>query len=193
MSLEIAASILQQENFHLLSFLGVNRNMKCKWCTFHCTFGGIGLCSLVVEHTIAMINMIVQHYGAETTLAKKFSALLEAMQQEIGCAGNPLNEGYDRFHCLVTPSWIKSLWERLHFYPFSMHLDYQWLDMPGCNNAMLVSMFWTEGFTDMQLQALNRCRHAHRLLFLSYIATACDRAFDLTFLVPPAPDTILEK
>ncbi len=67
--LEIAASILQWENFHLLSFLGVNQNMKCKWHTLHCAFGGIGLYSLAVEHTIAMINMIVQHYGTETTLA----------------------------------------------------------------------------------------------------------------------------
>ncbi len=45
MPLEIAASILQQENFHLLSFLGVNWNVKREWRTLHCTFGGIGLSS----------------------------------------------------------------------------------------------------------------------------------------------------
>ncbi len=125
MSLVIAASILQWKNFHLSSFLGVNWNMKRKWRTLHCTFRGIGTYSLAVKHTIAMINMIVQYYVAETRLAWKFSALLKAMQLEIGCAGNPLNEGYDRFHWLTMPSWIKSLWERLHFYCFSMHLDYQ--------------------------------------------------------------------
>jgi hypothetical protein len=68
--------------------------------------------------------MIVQYYGTETTLAKKFSASLEAMQLEIGCARNPLNKGYDKFHCLVVPSWIKSLWESLLFYCVSMHLEY---------------------------------------------------------------------
>jgi hypothetical protein len=140
MSLEIAASILQRENFHLLSFLGVNQNVKREWRTLHCAFGGIGLYSLAVKHTMAMINMIVQHYGTKTMLAKKFSASLEAMQVEIGCAGNPLNKGYDRFHCLAMPSWVKSLWERLYFYWFSMHIDYQWLDMPRWNNAMLVLM-----------------------------------------------------
>jgi hypothetical protein len=98
-----------------------------------------------------MINLIVQHYGAKTTLAKKFSALLKAMQLEIGCAGNPLNEGYNKFHCLGMPSWINSLWERLHVDCFSMHLDYRWLDMPRQNDAMLVLMFWTAGFRDMQL------------------------------------------
>ncbi len=193
MLLEIATSILQQENFHLSSFLGVNQNVKREWRTLHHTFGGIGLYSLVVKHTITMINMIVQHYGAETTLARKFSALLKAMQLEIGCAGNPLNEGCDRFHCLATPSWIKRLWERLHFYHFSMHLDYWRLDMPRWNNALSVSMFWIVGFQDTQIKALNLCELVHRLLFLSDIANACGRALDLTFLVPPAPDTILES
>ena len=78
--------------------------MKREWRTIHSIFGGIRLYSMAVEHTIAMINIIVQHYGAETMLARKFSASFEAMQLEIGCAGNPLNEGYDRFHCLAMPS-----------------------------------------------------------------------------------------
>jgi hypothetical protein len=68
--------------------------------------------------------------------------------------------------------------------------------MPRRNDALLVSMFWTAGFQDTQLQALNClncCRLAHRLLFLSDIATACGRALDLTFLVPPTPDTIPES
>jgi hypothetical protein len=79
MPLEIAQKVLQRKNFHLLSFLGVNRNVKRKWRTLHCAFGGIGLYSLPVEHAIAMINMIIQHYGAETILAKKFLASIEAL------------------------------------------------------------------------------------------------------------------
>jgi hypothetical protein len=137
MPLEIAASILQRENFHLLSLLGVNWNVKRKCRTLCRAFGGIKLNSLAVKHTIAMINMIIKHYGVETMLAKKFLVLLKAMQLEIGCAGNPRNEGYDRFHCLTMSSWIKSLWERLHFYRFSMHIGYQRLDMPRQNDAML--------------------------------------------------------
>jgi hypothetical protein len=77
MPLEIARKVLQCKNFHLLSFLGVNRNVKRKWWTLHHAFGGIGLYSLPVEHTIVMINMIIQHYGAETTLAKKFLVSLK--------------------------------------------------------------------------------------------------------------------
>jgi hypothetical protein len=35
MPLEIAQTILQRKNFHLLSYLGVNQNVKRKWHTLH--------------------------------------------------------------------------------------------------------------------------------------------------------------
>jgi hypothetical protein len=68
----------------------------------------------VVEHTIRIINMFIQHYGAEITLAEKLSASLEALQLEIGCISNLLKENFDGLQLLVTPCWTKSLWERLH-------------------------------------------------------------------------------
>jgi hypothetical protein len=72
-----------------------SRNVKREWRTIHCAFGGIGLFSFAIEHTISMINMFIQHYGAGTTLAKKFTASLEVLQLELGCAGNPLWENFD--------------------------------------------------------------------------------------------------
>jgi hypothetical protein len=103
--------------------------VKREWRSLHHIFGGIGLYSLPVEHAIAMINILIQHYGAETTLAKKFSASIEALQLEIGCIENPLNKVYNKFHLLATHSWIKSLWEQLHIYKFTLHLEYGQSDM----------------------------------------------------------------
>ena len=80
----------------------------------HRAFGGINILSFAVEHMIGMINMFIQHYGAETTLAKKLSASFEALQLEIGCISNLLKENFDGLQLLVTPCWTKSLWERLH-------------------------------------------------------------------------------
>ncbi len=71
-----------------------------------------------VEHTISMISILVHHYGAGTTLALKLSASLEALQLELGCTGNPSEENYERYHYLATKSWVKSFWERLHYYWF---------------------------------------------------------------------------
>ena len=68
--------------------------------------------------------MLIQHYGAETTLARKITASLEALQLEIGCVGSPFAENYDKLHLLAPACWTKSLWERLHYYKFRIHLDY---------------------------------------------------------------------
>jgi hypothetical protein len=49
----------------------------------HRAFGGIGMFSFPVEQMIGMINdMLIQHYGAGTTLAKKMTASMEALQLE---------------------------------------------------------------------------------------------------------------
>jgi hypothetical protein len=102
--LKIAARVLAHKNFCSLLFLSVNRNVKREWWTIHKAFGGIYLFSIAVEHTIAMINMFIQSYGAEISVAMKFMVPLEALQLGIGCAGNPLEEDYNRFHILAMPA-----------------------------------------------------------------------------------------
>jgi hypothetical protein len=114
--LSILAGVLKKQNFWLLSFLGVSRNVKREWQTIHRAFGGIGLFSFAIEQMIGMINMFIQHFEAGTTLAKKFTAMLEALQLEIGCIGNPLLENYNDLGVFATACWAKSFWERLHFY-----------------------------------------------------------------------------
>ena len=153
--LNVARGILCTENFHCLSFLGINRNVKREWQTIHRMFGGIGLFSFPVEQTIGMINMLVQHYGAGTALAKKMTASIEALQLEIGCIGNPFIENYEELHLLATPGWAKSLWERLHYYRFRIHLDYSDIPPPREGDALLVHIFRDEGYRDQHLQALN--------------------------------------
>ena len=141
MPLRTAQNILQKENFLILPLLGINRNVKREWRTLHRAFGGIGLLDLAVEHTICKINIFVQHYGAGTTVAKKYGASLEALQLELGCLGNPLNEDYARYHSLATDSWVKSLWERLHYYRFKLHVNYNAIQLPRRNDATLRDMF----------------------------------------------------
>ncbi len=184
---EAMQSILQKENFKILPFLGTNCNVKWEWRTLHQAFGGIGLFDLAVKHTIGMINILVQHYRAGTTLMLKYSSSLEALQLEIGCTGNPLEENYKRYHCLATESWVKSLWEQLHYYRFLVYLVYTHLELPQRNDVTLVGMFWQAGYQQQQLQALNRCRLAHHLIFLSDMTLACGQNLDLFLLASPPP------
>jgi hypothetical protein len=156
-----------------------------EWRMIHRAFGGIGLFSVAVEHTIAMINIFIQHYGAGTTLAQKFLASIKALQLEIGCVGNPLEEDYDHFHILTTPCWMKSFWEPLHFYQFQIYVDYPCLHLPQCNDNLLITIFWSAGYRDGHLHSLNLCRLAHNLLFLSDMSTVDSQTINLAFLLPP--------
>jgi hypothetical protein len=166
-------------------FLGVNRNVKREWRTIHCAFGGLGLFSFAIEHTISMMNMFIQPYGAGTMLAKKFTASLEALQLELGCTGNPLQENFDEKDLLATKCWMKSFWERLHHYRFEIRFIYPSLTMPCQHDSLLVEIFLVAGYKGLQLQGLNRCRLALRLLFLLDITTACGHFLDITFLADP--------
>jgi hypothetical protein len=170
----------------LLMFLGVNRNVKREWQTMHRAFGGIGLFSFPVEQTIGMINMLIQHYGAGTTLAKKMSTSIEALQLAIGCTGSPFVKNYEEFYLLATLCWTKSLWERLHCYKFRVHLDYPPIPLPRKGDVLLVCIFRDAGYRDQQQQALNRCRLALKLLFLSDIATTCGHLLNISLVLKPA-------
>jgi hypothetical protein len=149
--LSTAQTTLQKENFRILPFMGINQNVKREWRTLHRAFGGIGLFNLAVEHTIRMINIFIQHYGAGTTVAMKYSALLEVLQLKIGCIGNPLDKDYEKYNSLATNSWVKSFWECLHYYQFHIHLDYTTLLLPRQSNATLVGMFWQAGYRTHRL------------------------------------------
>jgi len=131
-----------------------------------------------------MINMLIQHYGAGTTFVRKTTASLEALQLEIGCVGSQLAENYDKLHLLATACWTKSLWERLHYYKFRIHLDYP-PPLPRKCNALVVRLFWDAGYRGQQLHALNRCRLALKLLFLSNIATVCGRFINIGLVLWP--------
>ncbi len=129
--------------------------------------------------------MLIQHYGSGTTLAKKITASIEALQLEIGCIGSPLVENYDKLHLLATACWTKNLWELLYYYKFCIHLDSPMLPLPRKCNALVVRLFWDAGYRGQQLQALNQCQLALKLLFLSNIATACGQFINISLVLRP--------
>ncbi len=87
---------------------------------------------------------------------------------------------------MATSGWTKSLWERLHYYRFRIHLDYLPIPLPCKGDVLLVRIFWDAGYRDQQLQALNRCPLALKLLFLSDITTMCGRLLNISLVLRPA-------
>ncbi len=122
------------------------------------------------------------------------TASIEALQLKIGCIGNPFVENYEELHLLATLGWAKSLWEQLHYYRFCIHLDYSPIPLPRKGNALLVRIFWDAGYRDQQLQALNRCRLALKLLFFSDITTTCGRLLNINLVLRPAsPEKMCQR
>jgi hypothetical protein len=58
--------------------------------------------------------------------------------------------------------------------------------IPRKGDALLVHLFWNAGYRGQQLQALNQCRMALKLLYLSHISTACGRSLEASLLLKPS-------
>ena len=67
--------------------------------------------------------MLIQHFGVPSVLGQKFQASLEALQLKVGVNTNPLNLDYSRYEMLPMRCWCKTVWERMCYYSFTLHLD----------------------------------------------------------------------
>ena len=75
-------------------------------------FYGIGCPHPAAECLSAQLNKLVMHYGSKSCLGINLQASLELLVIEMGTSLQPLAEDYDQCHHWVTPSWLKSIWEK---------------------------------------------------------------------------------
>jgi hypothetical protein len=125
----------------MLSFLGVNQNVKVEWRRLGREFGGIGLFNLAGEQLIGRIEIMLQHFHTATTLSHKITASIKALQLEVGCRGNPMNENYAEQGLLAIDCWVKAVWERAHYYNFRICLNYPTQHFPQQQDQELVDIF----------------------------------------------------
>ncbi len=147
--------ILHSLEFKILSYLGVNQHVKTEWRRLAQEFGGVGLFNLSIEQFIALVEMVLQHYGTGSTISKKMRALLEAAQLEIGCCGNPLHECYDTLSILAKEMWIKAVWEQLSRYQFKLFLKYPVQCHPRDGDKDLLKIFLAKGMWGKNLLSLS--------------------------------------
>lgn len=119
--------LLEKLDYKALPLLGVTRSIKEEWRNLPRAFGGIGLRNVAFEQLIGWTNMLLQHYGSQTTFGNKLTPSIEALQLEIGCLGNPLKESYSTRHILATYYWTVAIWERLQRFNFPVYLKYNTL------------------------------------------------------------------
>ena len=169
--LEKINNILHKHEFEVLPMLGFNRHIKTEWRTIAREFGGVGMYKLTAEQCIGWIDALLQHYGTKSILAIKMKAALEAIQLEIGCIGNPLEEYFELRGKLATWGWMIAIWERMNHYALTPLLAYKKIIPPRQGDRELVAIFLERERNIERLKALNRCRLAHQALFLSCVCT----------------------
>ena len=141
--------------------MGVNQHVKIEWRKLAREFGGIGLFNLTIKQFIGWAELILQHYGTGSTISKKMRASLVAVQLEIGCNGNPLNECHDTLGILATNGWIKAVWERAFRYDFKLTLGYPVQQAPRAGNISLLEIFLAKGVKGRDLLNLTQCQISH--------------------------------
>ena len=108
--------------FYLTSRLGVVRSIPKQLRYLPHQYCGMGLLNLPIETTAAQVNCLLQHYGTDSALGHTMMAALEHMQLEIGVEGCPLGYSFQKYGCLVTNTWAKSLWGKIQAFKIDVTL-----------------------------------------------------------------------
>ena len=107
-TIEEGDEMFKNTDYKLLPVLGICRNIGKEWRRLHLTFGGFGLTDFNTEQVIERINLLLQHYGEDTTLSKKLLCSLQLLQLEIGSNGNPLQERFTDKGIYASETWLKN-------------------------------------------------------------------------------------
>jgi hypothetical protein len=165
--LEPAEDLLHTEDHKTLNVLGVLRNVTKGLRWLHTTFGGFGLLSLPTEQLISRVNMLMQHYHASTNLGRKLDASLRYLQLQLGTHHNPLLLDYAKWGQLAPLSWVKMLWQLLHYFNIHLHMEFSTISLPRERDQVLMEIFFTEDDSPETIRSLGRCRGALEAFFLS--------------------------
>ena len=146
-------------DYYLTSRLGVVRKIPKQLRYLPRQYCGMELLNLpMMETTAAQVNCLLQHYGTDSELGHTMTAAMEHLQLEIGVEGCPLSYNFQKYGCLATNIWAKSLWEKVQAYKIEISLDYKGLHQPRgqqdrCLMEILVEDHKVE---DDTLQRVNR-------------------------------------
>ena len=85
-----------------------------------------------------------------------------------------------------TCSWLRTLWERMWYYSFILHLDLEPILPPREGDAVVLYLFLDQP-GDAHI-SLNCCRISHRMLWQSDIVTTNVRQIDEEYLFSASDD-----
>ena len=181
-SLEDLSQALHRQYYQLLPLGGIRRSVRTEIRYLGTGFYGSGCPHLGVECLAAQLDKLLTHYGCNTTVGKLLQASVEMFIIELGMSPQPFQVSYARYSNLVTPCWLKSVWEKVDKFGMKVSLDNLPLAPPRLGDCWLMARFAELGYSRKEMVRLNRVRLHQQVIFLSDVLDAGGRAIDRKYI-----------
>jgi len=122
-------------------------------------YGGLGLTSLYSTMGIQQIEMTIGHIRKNDKTGKIITIAIGCLQQEVGTITPVLEQPYEKFHMISTPSWVHQLWKFLNNIDGTIRIRNVWTPKMSFTKDVNIS----EAVSTMDLSAeakynINICR-----------------------------------
>jgi hypothetical protein len=154
--------------YSFLPALGVNRNITKEWRTLPTRYQGLGLPQMSQEKLAISLQYLQQHWGTTEPTGQSLHCVFELVQLEVGLAGNFLHHAYPVYGRLATHSWLKILWEYVHYYGVELDLGNVTIDLV-CERDKIVMEEATKILQPSQWDSFNRAWKYYKIYFLSQL------------------------
>jgi hypothetical protein len=136
-------------------------------------YGGLGLTHLATLQGNRRLHYMLGHLRCGDTTGELMQMLLEYMQLECGCRGNPLQQDYKNYEgMLLNKNWITKVWGHLSTYKATVETNGLWEPKENRKSylAIMERLVASGRLSGNELQQINYCIIYLQVFFMSDIA-----------------------
>ena len=100
--------------YNLLPLGGICQSVRQGMRQTDIGFYGVGCPHPEVDCLVKQISLLLMHYGCNTAVGKMMRISMELFIVELGMEAQPFQVDFSRYGDLVSASWLKSIWEKVH-------------------------------------------------------------------------------
>jgi len=181
-------TLTRQFTTGLLPFLGCVRNFPMALRHSPPAYFGLNLPHVYWEQGTTAISTFLSTFPTTTLTGSLLLACLEQAQLEVGLGTPFLELDFEQFSLLLTPCWLRSVWEFLSYAGISLRssertpsLQLQWVGDQYLMDIAFSDPHWSRS----DLLTINRCCLALHCITLADVATG-DGCYLRSFSFPPS-------
>jgi hypothetical protein len=122
------------------------------------------------------------HFSSPSCLGNNMQTSVELLVIKLGLSLQPFAEDYNASQHWVTPSWLKSVWEKSFKLGVDIQMAHTPLQPPQERDSWIVAEFICMNYNTQLLCKLNRVRLHQLVIFLSDVMDARGRAIERKYL-----------